>query len=418
MLNMDISNLWSGMSLPELLSWEPHLLEAQRKLQNELSDRFADWMWQENTVPRETLFALRTAAQRIRQSSDTLVVIGADEAVLGVRGVLELLRGAHHNANPALPRMYFTGSDLSSRDLRQLLNLLDDCEFSICFLTLPGTNVEPSLAYRALKWKLFDRYGERGARERIYVITEEEEHSYFEKMQAQGVTVFDTPRQVCGRFSMLSAVGLLPLLVAGIEPKELLHGAAEIQEQLCLASFENPAWLYCAGRRLLWEKGRGVELLVSCEGRMEAFGKFWQHLFADYPGPLSFSALYGRDARLTDGRRDVFETYLRTDPPEDPLPVPSEWENTDAMGFLEGRTFADVEQAVLTGIIDAHLDSGIPAFFLDCGKPDAQLAGALVHFLEFSAALWTALIGEDPFAARPMPAGRRAMLRALGAEGF
>ena len=418
MLNMDVSNLWSGMSLPELLSWEPQLLEAQRTLLSNLSDRFADWMWQADTVPRETLFSLRTAARMIRSTSDTLVVIGADEAVLGVRGVLELLRGTHHNDNPAKPRIYFTGSDLSSRDLRALLNLLDERDFSLCFITFHGTSIEPALAYRALKWKLSDKYGEEEARRRTYVITEEEEHTFFRAMQDRGLTVFDTPRQVCGRFSVLSAVGLLPLLVAGIEPTELLHGAAEMQEQLRLASFENPAWLYCAGRRLLWEKGRGVELLVSCESRMEAFGKFWQHLFADYPGPLSFSALYGRDSRLTDGRQDVFETYLRTDAPEDPLPVPSEWDNADAMGFLEGRTFADVEQAALTGIIDAHLDAGIPAFFLDCGRPDARLAGALLHFLEFSAALWTALIGEDPFVPRPMPAGRRAMLRQLGAEGF
>lgn len=197
---------------------------------------------------------------------------------------------------------------------------------------------------------------------------------------------------------------------------ELLTGASEMQKQLALCSFENPAWLYCAGRRLLWEKGRSIELLVSCDRRMRAIGKFWQHLFADFPGPLSFSALYPRDSRLTDDRTDVFETYLRTPPPEDPLAVPSEWDDADSMSFLEGRTFSDVEQAALDAIIAAHLDAGIPAFFLESSRPDARLAGALIHFLEFSAALWTVLIGEDPFVPRTLSAERRAMLDSLGAE--
>ena len=236
-------------------------------------------------------------------------------------------------------------------------------------------------------------------------------------MEEQGITVFDTPRKVCGRFSVLSAVGLLPLMVAGIDPAALLAGAEEMEEQLRLASFESPAWRYCAGRRLLWERGRTVELLMACESRMGAFCKFWQHLFADYPGPLSVSALCGLDARLGDGRKDVFETYLRAQPPEDPVPVESAWDDTDAMSFLEGRTLADVEAASLDAVIEDHLDCGIPAFLLDCGPLNARLAGGLIHFLEYTAALWTFFLGEDPFAERPLSRSRKRMLDTLGAPG-
>ena len=418
MLNMDISNLWSGMSLPDLLGWEAQLAEAQRRLQRTFSEEFSDWMWRKDTVPKELVNAIRNAARRIRMQSDTLVIIGADEALLGIRGALEMLRGTRHNEIPTKPRIHFAGGDLSTRDLRELLNLLDDREFSVCFITYRGTNVEPALAFRALKWKLIDKYGEQAARERIYVVTEEEERTLFNKMQEQGIAVFDTPRRVGGRFSVLSAVGLLPLLVAGIDPMDLLAGAAEMQEQLSLGSFDNPAWLYCAGRRVLWESGRSIELLVSSEPRMQTLGKFWQHLFADYPGPLTLSALYGRDARLADDRLDVFETYLRTDAPEDPLAIPSEWDDTDTMSFLEGRSFADAEAALLDGVMGAHLGNGIPAFLLESGRIDAKLAGALLHFLEFSAALWMLLIGEDPFAPRPLSEARKTMLSTLGACGF
>lgn len=415
MLNLDISNLWNGISLPELLAWEPQLQEAQRRLLDGLDGDFADWTWRTSTMPKGVLSRLREAARRIRATSDTLVVIGADEAVLGIRGVLELLRGRLHNTSPNKPRIYFTGGDLSSRDFRELMNLLDDREFSLCLITYAGCTMESALAYRALKWKLTAKYGEDGARSRIYAVTEEEEGRLFHRMEEQGITVFDTPRKVCGRFSVLSAVGLLPLMVAGIDPAALLAGAEEMEEQLRLASFESPAWRYCAGRRLLWERGRTVELLMACESRMGAFCKFWQHLFADYPGPLSVSALCGRDARLGDGRKDVFETYLRAQPPEDPVPVESAWDDTDAMSFLEGRTLADVEAASLDAVIEDHLDCGIPAFLLDCGPLNARLAGGLIHFLEYTAALWTFFLGEDPFAERPLSRSRKRMLDTLGA---
>ena len=227
MLNLDLSNLWSGVSLPELLAWEPQLQEAHRRLLDGLSGPFADWSWRTSTMPKGVLTRLRDAARRIRSTSDTLVVIGADEAVLGIRGVLELLRGRLHNTNPNKPRIYFTGGDLSSRDFRELLNLLDDREFSLCLITYAGCTMESALAYRALKWKLTAKYGEDGARERIYAVTEEEEGRLFHRMEEQGITVFDTPRKVCGRFSVLSAVGLLPLMVAGIDPAALACALTE-----------------------------------------------------------------------------------------------------------------------------------------------------------------------------------------------
>lgn len=417
MLTLDISNLWSGLSLPDLLGCEPELFEAQRHLLDNLDDRFADWMWQKSTAPKSVLQQLRTAAQQIRRTSDTLVVVGTDEAILGVRGTLKLLRGCRHNDNPTKPRIYFTGNHVSSRDFRELMNILDDRDFSVCFITYAGTTMESALAYRSLKWKLVSKYGEKEAMERIYVVTEEEEGRLFHRMQEQGATVFDTPRKLCGRFSVLSAVGLLPLMVAGVDADELLRGAEEMYKLLRLASFDNPAWLYCAGRRLLWTQGRPAELLISPEPRAVTLGTFWQHLFADSPGPLAFSVLYNRDSPLADRHPDVFETYLRLEQPEDPVMVEAEWDDADTMGFLEGRSFGDITQAALDGAIESHGNSGIPAFLLDCGQPNAHTAGELLHFLEFSAVLWSVWLGKNPFAAKSVPESRQFMLRNLGAPG-
>lgn len=417
MLMLDISNLWSGLSLPDLLGCEPELFEIHRQLLANLDERFADWTWQKSTAPKNVMQQLRAAASQIRRTSDALVVVGTDEATLGIRAALELLRGCRHNDDPTKPSIYFAGNDVSSRDFRELMNILDDRDFSVCFITYAGTTMESALAYRSLKWKLTAKYGEEEARSRIYVITEEEEGRLFHRMQEQGVAVFDTPRKLCGRFSVLSAVGLLPLLVAGVDAGELLRGAEAMYDQVRLASFDNPAWLYCAGRRLLWGQNRPVELLVAPERRAVTLTIFWQHLFADAPGPMSLSVLYNRDSSLADGHPDIFETYLRLDEPEDPVMVEAAWDDADTMEFLEGRSFGDIARTALDGVIESHGNHGIPCFLLECGQLNAHTVGEILHFLEFSAVLWAAWLGKDPFAVNSTPESRHFMLKSLGAPG-
>lgn len=417
MLALDISNLWNCLSLPDLLGCEPDLFFAHRTLLEGLDDRFADWMWQRSTAPQAVLQRLRAAAKQIRNTSDTLVVVGTDASTLGIRGILELLRGRHHNDDPTKPRIYFTGSDISSRDFRELLELLDDREFSLCFIAYADTIMESALAYRALKWKLIAKYGEQEAMSRIYAVAEEGDGQLFQWMQAQGLSVFDTSRRLCGRFSVLSTAGLLPLMVAGINVDELLRGAEAIHEQLQLASFDNPAWLYCAGRQLLWSQNRQIELIACPEQRAAALVTFWQHLFADAPDPLSHAVLYPRDAELADFHPQLFETYLRLEPSEDPVMVESTWDDNDTMDFWEGRSFGDIAQASLDSTIEAHSNSGIPAFLLEFGHPCAHSAGESLHFLEFSAVLWSALSGNDPFSPKAVPNHRRWMLKNCNVPG-
>lgn len=407
MLALDISNLWNSLALPDLLGCEPDLFSAHRMLLDGLDDRFADWMWQRATAPQAVMQRLRAAVQQIRKTSDTLVVVGTDASILGIRGILELLRGRNHNDDPTKPRIYFTGSNVSSRDFRELLELLDGREFSLCFITYADITMEPALAYRALKWKLIAKYGEQEALSRIYAVTEEGDGQLLHRMQEQGISVFDTLRRLCGRFSVLSTAGLLPLMVAGINVNELLRGAEAIHEQLLLASFDNPAWLYCAGRRLLWSQNRQIELIACPEQRTTALVAFWQYLFADVPGPLPSAVLYPRDATLADSHPQLFETYLRLEPPEDPVMVESAWDDSDTMAFWEGQSFGDIAQALLDNTIEAHSSNGIPAFLLECGQLCAHTAGELLHFLEFSAVLWSALSGSDPFSPKSVPNYRR-----------
>ena len=415
MFMLDISNLWNGLSLPDLLGCEPELFDVHRQLLDNFDDRFADWTWQKSTAPNAVIQQLRDAAARIRHTSDSLVVVGTDEATLGIRAALELIRGCRHNDNPAKPRIYFTGNDVSSRDFRELLNILDDRDFSVCFITHAGTTLESALAYRSLKWKLTAKYGEREALSRIYVFTEENKGHLFHRMQEQGVTVFGTPRSLCGRFSVLSACGLLPLMVAGVDVMELLQGAENLYEQTKLASFDNPAWLYCAGRRLLWAQNRPVELLACPEQRALTLGTFWQRLFADVPGPMVFPTLHNRDTQLADHRSNVFETCLWMEEPEDPVMVEATWDNTDPFSFLEGRSFDAIAHAAMDGRVEWHSNLDIPAFLLECGQPNAHTVGEILHFLEFSAVLWSAWLGYDPFTAKSIPESRRFMLKILDA---
>ncbi len=381
MLSLDISNLWSGLSLPDLLGCEPALFEAHSQLFNELDEQLADWMWLNSTVPQAAMQELRDAANRIRTTSDALVVIGTDAVTLGIRGVLELLRGCRHNDDPTKPRIYFTGGDVSTRDFRELTELLDEQDFSVCYIHEDAT--ESALAFRSLKWKLTARYGEKEAHERIYVITDTE-HLF---SRIEGITICPALRKLRGRYSLLSAVSLLPLLVEGVDTSELLRGAEAISEQLRLASFDNPAWLYCAGRQLLRAQNRTTELLVSPEPCTDTLSAFWQNLFLGIPGPLPMPVRCTRDAHLTDHHPDVFETYFRFEQPEVPIMVESQWDGTDTIDFLEGRSFGEIAQDALDSVVETHSNQNIPAFLLECGQPDARTAGELLHFAEFSAVL-------------------------------
>lgn len=409
MINADISNIWGSLSLPQLLALEREVFDAHMKL-TEHTGRGADylgWMALPDRMTTTELQRIRQAADRIRAQSQALVVVGIGGSYLGARAAIELLRGQAYNLTGRTTQILFAGNSLSTRSHQELLELLAERDFSLCIISKSGTTMEPALATRALRWLLEQRYGAEEAKKRVYVITDPTRGALRQMAQQEGYEAFSIPPDVGGRYSVLSAVGLLPMAVAGIDPGQVLMGGSEARRQLDIRSFENPAWLYAAARTLLYRGGKSIEVLCSWEPRFATFGRWWQQLFGEsegkqgrglFPVSLEFSAdLHSMGQMLQQGPRTMFETLVRFAPPEQQVAVEMDWRDLDGLNYLQGKTLEDVAEQACQGTIAAHVDGGVPVVTLEAGPADAGSLGELFYFFELSCALSAYLLDVNPF---------------------
>ena len=288
MIQVDISNVWGQLTLPELLSMERDVAGAHQMLA-EGSGAGSDYLgWLELPVMDETdeMRRIRLAADRIRENSDVFVVVGIGGSYLGPRAAIELLQGPSRNLGRGKgdPQIFFAGNSLSTRHWNELCRLLEGKDFSIAVISKSGTTTEPAIATRALRWMLERRYGTDGAKERIYAITDPVKGALRQMAADEGWETFVIPPDVGGRFSVLTAVGLLPMAVAGIDIRKVMRGAYDARYLYDLRSFENPAWLYAALRNAMLRKGKAIELLACFEPAFRSMGLWWQQLFGESEG--------------------------------------------------------------------------------------------------------------------------------------
>ena len=409
MINADISNIWGELSLPALLALEREVFDAHMRLTDK-TGRGADylgWMALPDRMTTTELQRIRQAAERIREQSQVLVVVGIGGSYLGARAAIELLRGQQYNLTSKTIQILFAGNSFSTRSHQELLELLSGRDFSVCIISKSGTTMEPALVTRSLKWLLEQKYGAEEAKKRIYVITDPARGALRQMAQQEGYEAFPIPPDVGGRYSVLSAVGLLPMAVAGIDPGQVLMGGSEARRQLDIRSFENPAWLYAAARTLLYRGGKSIEVLCSWEPRFAVFGRWWQQLFGEsegkegkglFPVSLEFSAdLHSMGQMIQQGPRNLFETVVRFAPPEQQVAVEMDWKDLDGLNYLQGKTFEDVAEQACQGTIAAHVDGGVPVITLEAGPTDAGTVGELFYFFELSCALSAYLLDVNPF---------------------
>lgn len=409
MINADISNIWGELSLPALLALEREVFDAHMRL-TDRTGRGADylgWMALPDRMTTTELQRIRQAAERIREQSQVLVVVGIGGSYLGARAAIELLRGQQYNLTSKTIQILFAGTSFSTRSHQELLELLSGRDFSVCIISKSGTTMEPALVTRSLKWLLEQKYGAEEAKKRIYVITDPTRGALRQMAQQEGYEAFPIPPDVGGRYSVLSAVGLLPMAVAGIDPGQVLLGGSEARRQLDIRSFENPAWLYAAARTLLYRGGKSIEVLCSWEPRFSVFGRWWQQLFGEsegkegkglFPVSLEFSAdLHSMGQMIQQGPRNLFETVVRFAPPEQQVAVEMDWKDLDGLNYLQGKTFEDVAEQACQGTIAAHVDGGVPVITLEAGPTDAGTVGELFYFFELSCALSAYLLDVNPF---------------------
>jgi len=433
MIKVDISNVWGELSLPDLLAVEKEVAEAHNTLVQGTGDGndFLGWLDLPTDKETEELRRIQAAADRIRATSDAFVVIGIGGSYLGPRAAIELMQGCNYNLRKGKgePQIFFAGNSLSTRGWNELQQLLEGKDFSIAIISKSGTTTEPAIATRALRWMLERKYGTEGAKKRTYAITDPVKGALRQMATEEGWETFVIPPNVGGRYSVLTAVGLLPMAVAGIDIRQVMKGAYEAKENYNrLRSFENPVWQYSAIRNLLYRGGKKIELFESFEPGFKMLGGWWQQLFGEsegkdgqgiFPATAEFTAdLHSLGQMIQQGERTLFETMVRFDPPAQKAVVGGDYKNLDGLNYLEGKTLDFVDEQAYLGTLAAHVDGGVPVITMDMGELDDAKLGEIFYFLELCCGVSAYMLGVNPFNQPGVEFYKRNMFRLLGKPGY
>ncbi len=428
MIQMDISNIWGRIELQDLLAIEKEAFDAHEMVANGTGKgaEFRGWRKLASQTKAEELERIQAAADQIRSDSDVCVVVGIGGSYLGPRAAIELLQGTNRNFGKGKgdPQIFFAGNTLSTRYWNELTELLSGKDFSVIVISKSGTTMEPAIAFRGLKWMLERRYGTEEANNRIYAVTDPQEGALRQMATEQSWQSFAIPKNVGGRFSVLSPVGLLPMAVAGIDIAQVIAGAAEAEETYDLRSFENPVWLYAAVRNVAYRQGMAVELLESFEPGFRSFGLWWQQLFGEsegkegkglFPAYAELTAdLHSLGQLIQQGSRNLFETMVRFEAPEQRYEIGSDVKDLDGLNYLAGKTLDQVEEQAFLGTVEAHVDGLVPVITLDCGDLTEKTLGELFYFFQLSCAVSAYILGVNPFDQPGVEDYKQNMFRLLG----
>ena len=432
MITVDISNVWGEISLGNLLTLEKEVFDAHQTLTEKTGpgSEFLGWLDLPTRETTEEMKRIQAAAEKIRRESDACVVVGIGGSYLGSRAAIELLQGPNHNMDKGRgdPQIYFAGNNLSTRHWNELCHLLEGKDFSVIVISKSGTTTEPAIAFRGLRWMLERKYGTDGANNRIYAITDPLDGALRRMASEQKWESFPIPPSVGGRFSVLTAVGLLPMAVAGIDILEVMSGAMDAREEYDLRSYENPVWLYAAVRNLLYRRGKAVEIFEGFEPGFRMFGSWWQQLFGEsegkegkgiFPATAELTAdLHSLGQMIQQGQRNLFETMVRFDAPENPMTIMSDVQNLDGLNYLEGKELSFVDRMAFEGTVAAHVDGGVPVITMDCGELNDRKVGELFYFLELACGVSAYILGVNPFNQPGVELYKRNMFELLGKPGY
>ena len=393
---------------------------------------FTDWLsWPEDYDQAEFV-RIQSAAQKIRQDSEILLVIGIGGSYLGARAAIEFLNDAFYNikaGQKGKPQIIFVGNSISSTYIHDLLDLIADRDFSVNVISKSGTTTEPALAFRIFKEKLIEKYGEAKAKERIYVTTDKVKGALKEEANQMGYQTFVIPDGIGGRFTVLTPVGLLPIAVSGADIKALMGGAKVAMERYHSDNiFENEAYQYAVIRNLLYRKGKVIEILVNYEPTMQYFAEWWKQLFGEsegkdqkgiFPSSANFSTdLHSVGQTIQDGTRNIFETVVKVDTPRYDIEIPSLEEDLDGLGYLQGKTVDFVNHKAYQGTLLAHTDGGVPNLVIIIPQMNEHYLGELIYFFELAVAVSGYLNGVNPFDQPGVEAYKKNMFALLGKPGF
>ncbi len=394
---------------------------------------FLGWIDLPVDYDKDEFDRIKKAAEKIKGDSDVLLVIGIGGSYLGARAAIEFLSHSFYNVLPKgerkTPEIYFVGNNISSKYIKDLQDVLEGKDFSINIISKSGTTTEPAIAFRVFKDMLIKKYGREEANKRIYATTDKAKGALKNLATEEGYESFVVPDDVGGRFSVLTAVGLLPIAVSGADIDQLMEGAAAARKTALEAEYEkNPALLYAAVRNILLRKGKQVEIVANYEPSLHYVSEWWKQLYGEsegkdqrgiFPAAVDLTTdLHSMGQFIQDGARIMFETVLSVEESPAEIVLQKEDVDTDGMNYLAGQTVDFVNKSAMNGTILAHTDGNVPNLMVKIPSQDAYSLGQLFYFFEFACGVSGYLLGVNPFNQPGVESYKKNMFALLGKPGF
>ena len=432
-ISLNLEN--SGVTMKNIMEYKEKVENIHKDLHRRANDEndFVGWLELPTNYDKDEFERIKKAAKKIKKESDVLLVIGIGGSYLGARAVIEALTSSFNNLLPARQRKYpqilYVGNNLSPNYMNELIEYVENKDFSINVISKSGTTTEPAVAFRVFREILENKYGIDEARSRIYATTDKERGALKTLADKEGYEEFVVPDNVGGRYSVLTAVGLLPIAVAGIDITKLMEGARIAQQRYNDANLKyNECYQYAVARNILYKQDKTTEILVNYEPKMHYFTEWWKQLFGESEGKDNkgiFPAgvdnttdLHSMGQYIQQGRRNLFETVVYVEKPQSNITINPDDDNLDGLNYLAGKTLDYVNKKAMEGTIEAHVSGNVPNIAVKMNKLDEENLGEIIYFFEKACAMSGSILGVNPFDQPGVEEYKKNMFKLLKKPGY
>lgn len=429
-IKLNFSN--SKIPMETIMEYKDQVEKIHKTLHEKVTEEsaFLGWLELPTNYDKEEFNRIKKAAQKIQKDSDIFLCIGIGGSYLGARAVIESLTHTFYNYGKRnTPQILYAGNNLSSTYMNDLIDIIGDRDISINVISKSGTTTEPAVAFRVFREFLENKYGVDEARKRIYVTTDKEKGALKKLATEEGYETFVIPDNVGGRYSVLTAVGLLPIAVAGIDIEQLMLGAKIAQDKYLDTNVKyNDCYQYAVIRNILYKDQKDIEILVNYEPKMHYFTEWWKQLYGEsegkdqkgiFPAGVNFTTdLHSMGQYIQQGRRNLFETVLNIVEPESDITIKADEDNLDGLNFVAGKTLNFVNKKAMEGTVEAHVSGEVPNIIINMEQVNAETIGHLIYFFELACAMSGNILGVNPFNQPGVEEYKKNMFRLLGKPGY
>ena len=425
----------TGISQKSIMEYKEQVENIHKELHKRTSDEkdFVGWLELPSNYDKKEFSRIKKAAKKIKKESDILIVIGIGGSYLGARAVIESLTSTFNNMltekQRRYPQILYVGNNLSPNYINELIEYIGDKDFSVNVISKFGTTTEPAIAFRIFREILENKYGIDEARSRIYVTTDKERGALKTLADNEGYEKFVIPDNVGGRYSVLTAVGLLPIATAGIDIDKLMQGARNAQERYDDSNLKyNECYKYAVARNILYKLYKNTEILVNYEPKMHYFTEWWKQLYGEsegkdqkgiFPAGVDFTTdLHSMGQYIQEGRRNLFETVISIENPKSDITINSDEDNLDGLNYLAGKTLDYVNKKAMEGTVEAHVSGDVPNIMLSIENLDEENIGELIYFFEKACAMSGMILGVNPFNQPGVEEYKKNMFKLLKKPGY